>query len=75
MRCLYWFVDCISFLALLPYFRIYRRNTKEPILAIAREVDNEKVQELVQGWFRMKTQESRYVQVAVRSQILDWSCN
>ena len=73
MRCLYWIIDYVSFLALLPYFRIYRRNTKEPLLAIAGEVDEDKIKVLVQEWFRTKNQESRYVQVAVCFAVLPWS--
>ena len=61
MRCM----DGFSFLALVPYMRIYRRNTRDPVFSIARETDEEQVQDTVSEFFRLKTAEAKYVQVAV----------
>lgn len=50
-----------------PYYLLYNRNTKIPILNIARASSDEQAEPLLRSWFETKSREAQYVQVAVRS--------
>lgn len=49
----------------IPYYLLYDRNTRTPILAIAQAVDDAQAGVLLTEWFATKSREAQYVQVAV----------
>lgn len=53
--------------AAAPYYLLYDRNTKTPILNIARAASDEHVEPLLRSWFETKSREAQYVQVAVQN--------
>lgn len=60
-------------ICMLPYARAYKRNTLEPLKAIANERDNARLEGLIEDWIRRKRRESEYVSVAVRYLDRAWS--
>lgn len=48
-----------------PYYLLYDRNTKSPILAIAGALKEEDISHHLRGWLAIKDKEAQYVQVAV----------
>lgn len=51
--------------ALIPYRLVFRRNTRDPILAILSTTNSADCKEKVELWFILKLREAQYVQIAV----------
>lgn len=49
----------------LPYFRIYKRNTGDPLNAITKETDNAMLEVMIDDWIKSKRHEFEYTSVAV----------
>lgn len=57
-------LDALCILAVLPYFRIYEKNTRQPIKHILEMQSEAETRETMRRFFQRKISEIQYVQVA-----------
>lgn len=59
------FADFLSFLLVLQYCRVYRRNTYSPLMAIIQAQTELSLRKELERWSNFKLLEAQYVSVAV----------
>ena len=55
----------LAFIVVLPYRYVYRRNTQLPITSIVTKDDEIDIRLELFRWYKLKTKEAQYIQVAV----------